>query len=119
MRHVLIAALALASASAVTAGQLPADVNEHIVYTGTGGTPLSKNGVDFWSAGQTPFRYRVLGTFTDRRGDGRFAGNAIGSASVARQIKALGGDGVLVMSQERTYGDEIATTMMVFKYVDR
>jgi hypothetical protein len=119
MRPLLIAALALAGASSAAAGQLPPDVNEHIVYTGTGGTPLSKGGVDFWTAGQTPLRYRVLGTFIDRRGDGRFAGNAVGSASVARQIKALGGDGVLVMSQERTYGDEIATTMMVFKYVDQ
>lgn len=118
MRQILIAAVALAAASAVAAAQLPADVNEHIVYTGTGGTPLSKNGVDFWSAGQTPFRYRVLGTFTDRRGDGRFAGNAIGSASVARQIKALGGDGVLVMSQAPDYGGDILTTMMIVKYVD-
>jgi hypothetical protein len=116
MRHLLLAVLALAAIPA--AAQAPADVNPHIDYAGTGGTPITRDGVDFWTAGQTPRRYRVLGILTDRRGDGRFSGNAVGSASVARQIRARGGDGVLVMSQLPDYGDQIATTMMIVKYVD-
>ncbi|MDO9487336.1 MAG: hypothetical protein Q7J32_03105 [Sphingomonadaceae bacterium] len=118
MRHLLFAALALTALPAAAAAQLPQDVNAHIIYTGTGGTALSKEGVDFWTAGQTPRRYRVLGTIVDRRGSGRFSGNAVGSAGVAKQVKKLGGDGVLVMSQAPDYGDQIATTMMVVKYVE-
>jgi len=118
MRHPLLAALALIAIPAVAAAQLPADANPHITYTGTGGVPLRKDGVDFWAVGQSPPRYRVLGTLVDRRGDGRFSGNAIGSAGVARQIRNLGGDGVMVMSQAPDYGGQIATTMMVVKYVE-
>ncbi len=118
MRPLLLAALALAAIPAVAAAPAPEDVNAHIVYTGTGGTPLTKDGIDFWSAGQTPRRYRVLGILTDRRGSGRFSGNAVGSASVARQIRTRGGDGVLVMSQLPDDGDQIATTMMIVKYAD-
>lgn len=118
MRPSLLTALLLAALPVPAAAQLPADVNAHIVYTGTGGTPLSKDGVDFWTTGQTPPRYRTLGQIIDRRGSGRFAGNAVGSAGVAKQIRKLGGDGVLVMSQTPDYGDQIATTMMVVKYVD-
>ena len=118
MRHLLLTALALTALPAVAGAQLPQDVNTHIIYTGTGGTALTKDGVDFWSAGQTPRRYRVLGTIVDRRGSGRFSGNAVGSSGVAKQIRKLGGDGVLVMSQVPDYGDQIATTMMVVKYVE-
>lgn len=118
MRCILLTALVLTAIPAFAAAQLPQDVNAHIVYTGTGGTALAKDGIDFWSAGQTPRRYRVIGTITDRRGSGRFSGNAVGSAGVAKQIRKLGGDGVLVMSQVPDYGDQITTTMMVVKYVD-
>lgn len=118
MRHLLPIALAIAAIPAAAAAQLPPEVNAHIVYTGTGGTPLTKDGIDFWPVGQSPPRYRTLGMITDRRGDGRFAGNAIGSGSVAKQIRARGGDGVLVMSQAPDYGGDILTTMMIVKYVD-
>lgn len=118
MRHLLLTALVLIATPVFAGAQPLSDVNPHIIYTGTGGTPLSKDGVDFWSVGQSPPRYRVLGTITDRRGDGRFSGNAIGSGSVAKKIRNLGGDGVLVMSQAPDYGGQLATTMMVVKYVE-
>lgn len=118
MRHLLPIVLALTAIPAFAAAQLPQEVNAHIVYTGTGGAPFTKDGIDFWPVGQSPRRYRTLGTIADRRGDGRFAGNAIGSGSVAKKIRQLGGDGVLVMSQAPDYGGDILTMMMIVKYVD-
>lgn len=118
MRHPLPIVLSLAVIPAAAAAQLPQEVNAHIVYTGTGGTPVTREGIDFWPVGQSPRRYRTLGTIADRRGDGRFAGNAIGSGAVAKKIRQLGGDGVLVMSQAPDYGGEILTTMMIVQYVD-
>lgn len=118
MRHILLIVFVLAAMPASAGGQLSQDVNTHIIYTGNGGTKVTKAGVDFWSAGQPPRRYRVLGMITDRRGNGRFSGNAVGSASLAKQIRNRGGDGVVVMSQVPDHADQIITTMMIVKYVD-
>ena len=116
MQFALLTAIAL---TALTATPTHAqDVNPHINYTGEGGSRVTAGGVDFWQGGEPPRKYRVLSTIVDRRGTSRFAGNAIGSKSVAKQVKALGGDAVLVKSQVAEYGDQIATTMMIVKYVD-
>jgi hypothetical protein len=115
MRHLLLPIIAL-TAVAVTPTHAQ-DVNPHINYTGEGGARVTAEGVDFWQGGEPPRKYRVLGTIVDRRGTGRFAGKAIGSKGVAKQVRSLGGDAVLVVSQ-RPAGDEIATTMIVVKYVD-
>ncbi|MFC3711017.1 hypothetical protein ACFOMD_00450 [Sphingoaurantiacus capsulatus] len=115
MRHLLLTALALTALS--TTSTHAQDVNPHINYAGEGGARVTTGGIDFWQGGEPPRKYRVLGTIVDRRGAGRFAGTAIGSKGVAKQVRALGGDAVLVVSQLPA-GDEIATTMTVVKYVN-
>ena len=69
------------------------------ISEGRGGTKVVAHGVDFWTTGEPPKRFQVLGIITDKRGTGWIAGDAIGSSSVATKVKEVGGDAVIVMGQ--------------------
>lgn len=68
------------------------------IVDGRGGTRTTKNGIDYWTHGEPPRRFKILGMITDKRGTGRFAGDAIGSASVAKLTKKVGGDAVIFLT---------------------
>jgi len=70
------------------------------VQEGSGGTKVTKNGVDFWMTGAPPRKYRVLGIVSDSRGSGLLSGNALTSPSVAAKVKEVGGDAVVVIGQD-------------------
>lgn len=101
------------------------------VVDGQGGTKVAADGVDFWTLGTPPHRYQVLGVITDTRGSGLFSGEAIGNPGIAKRVKSLGGDAVIVMGRDtqvsggmvNPYGQMMlarrnTTQMLVVKYLD-
>lgn len=75
------------------------------IAEGRGGTKVTAHGVDFWTTGEPPRRFQVLGQIIDKRGTGVLAGDAVGSAGVAKKVKEVGGDAVIMGStSERTVG---------------
>jgi len=83
------------------------------VRQGEGGTKVTKDGIDFWTSGSPPRAYRVIGELEDKRGSGLLHPDAVGSGSVAAQIKKVGGDGALVLSQDSQVVGGIVSNGMV------
>ena len=108
---------------------------------GQGGSRTTANGIDFWTTGDPPRRYQIIGIIRDNRGTGAFFGNAIGSSGIAKKVREVGGDAVILMNQtssitgvwsqgqastsgNQTYGSGLAipieervTTFAVVKYL--
>lgn len=68
---------------------------------GRGGTRTTTDGIDFWTMGDPPRRYQVIGVITDKRGTGLFAKQAIAASNVAKAVHDAGGDAAIVLSSER------------------
>jgi hypothetical protein len=100
------------------------------ITDGSGGTKVTKDGVDFWTTGDPPRRYQVLGILTDTRGSGLFSGDAMGSAGLAKKIRDLGGDAVLMAGRNSHVNGAMVsggnvlvarrttTELVVVKYLD-
>ena len=71
------------------------------VREGTGGKSLSAHGVDFWTRGAPAGRYRIVGTFFDRRSDELLEGDVIGSERIAKAARKYGADGLVVLWRDR------------------
>ena len=69
------------------------------VVEGRGGSRTTKDGVDFWTMGDPPRRYQVIGIIRDNRGTGVVHGNAIGSSGIAKKVREVGGDAVVLFNQ--------------------
>jgi hypothetical protein len=70
------------------------------ISEGRGGTKIVAHDVDFWTTGQPPRRFQVLGILTDKRCNScSFSGEAVGSRSIAKQVKEVGGDAVIILDQ--------------------
>lgn len=67
---------------------------------GTGGTKITKNGIDYWTTGSPARRYQILGVLIDARKGRITDGSVLGSKSVAEKAKAAGGDAVLLETAE-------------------
>ena len=65
------------------------------VQTGSGGTKITENGIDYWTTGTPPRRYQILGVLTDARKDRLADGKVLGSKSVARRALSVGGNAVI------------------------
>lgn len=99
---VLIGSLLLASATpAFSQAKIDFAAYEGtpVIKIGTGGTKISKNGIDYWTTGEPPRRYQVIGAVQDKRDETWDGGHAIGSPSIAKKVKKAGGDGVIVLSE--------------------
>ena len=140
MRKTILWAAALAVVSAVPAsarGRFIAYDGSSARHTGTGGTSLARDGVDFWTSGTPARRFEILGTLVDTRSSGVNSPDPVGSASLARQARALGADGLILASRRVrregsvggwTGGDTISlagprvtlttTTFVVVRYLD-
>lgn len=70
-----------------------------IVENGSGGTKITRHGIDYWTSGTPPRRYQVIGRISDRRSEEMDGGHAIGSKTVARKVKAAGGSAVILLAQ--------------------
>jgi hypothetical protein len=100
--RILVATAVLAFASPLSARVTFAQYDgPNAERVGGGGTRITKNGVDWWTAGSPSRRYRVLGVITDTRSNKPFRGQALGSKSIAKQVKNAGGDAVILMGQDR------------------
>lgn len=71
-----------------------------VIKTGEGGTKVSKNGIDYWTSGEPPRRFQVVGMIEDKRDEMLDGGHAIGSPNIAGKVKKAGADAVIVQSQE-------------------
>lgn len=69
------------------------------VIEGQGGSRTTKDGVDFWTTGDPPRRYQIIGIIRDNRGTGALHGNAIGSSGIAKKVREVGGDAVILLNQ--------------------
>lgn len=98
-----IAAVLMVSAAlpAAARGQFTAYDGSNARHTGTGGTSVARDGVEFWTDGTPARRFEILGTLTDTRSAGPSARDSVGSASIARQARSLGGDGLIVANRRR------------------
>jgi hypothetical protein len=132
-RQSLIAVFALAAAMAgpaLAGAKFATYEGRDAVREGEGGTRVEKDGVDFWTTGTPPRRYQVIGILTDKRNDCLLCGNAIGSGSLAKRVKALGGDAVVLLDQStRVKGAVVnyglvttvrrdTTQLLVVRYLD-
>lgn len=101
------------------------------IKVGTGGTKITKNGVDYWTSGSPPRRYQIIGMITDKRDEEWDGGHAVGSPKVARLVLQAGGDAVIISSQTEggsgggagfggmfaLGGSKTLTTMTAIKYL--
>ena len=69
------------------------------VVEGQGGSRTTKDGVDFWTIGDPPRRYQIIGIIRDNRGTGPLHGNAIGSSGIAKKVREVGGDAAILLNQ--------------------
>lgn len=69
------------------------------IVEGQGGSRTEKDGVDFWTMGDPPRRYQIIGIIRDNRGTGVFHGNAVGSSGIAKKVREVGGDAVILLDQ--------------------
>lgn len=129
---VAIAALLPSVAVAGAKIQYSAYEGPESIATGTGGTKITKNGIDYWTSGTPPRRYQVIGLVTDKRDEEWDGGKAIGSPRLAGKVKKAGGNAVIVQSQTEggatggagiggifaLGGSKTMTTMLVVRYLE-
>lgn len=73
------------------------------IKEGQGGSKKTVAGIDFWSDGLPPFKFKLLGYVTDKRlKSGLFGMLSMSSleTDVASEAKKVGGDGVIVVGSE-------------------
>src|SRR3546814_16860557 len=56
----------------------------------------TKHGIDYWTMGDPPRRYKVIGIIRDKRGDGPLSVAALGSKSVAKATLNAGDRKIVV-----------------------
>lgn len=102
MRKLIVAAVAILMVSTTAAearGQFIPYEGDNARHTGTGGTSIARDGVEFWTSGTPARRFEILGTLSDTRASGVTSPDPVGSASLARQARRLGGDGLILASR--------------------
>jgi hypothetical protein len=113
----LIAALAmLAIEGSAFAGDFVSYEGKDSVQEGTGGEKKVVDGVDFWSNGAPPRKFKLLGFVTDSRLKSGLIGKMRMSgleSSIAREAKKAGGDAVILSGSEsetKSYVGQTQTT---------
>lgn len=94
------AALAALASPAFAGSTFAAYEGANSVVTGTGGTKVVDEGIDWWTAGDPPRKFQILGVITDERRDKPLSGKAIGSKSIAKKVNEVGGNAVIVHNQD-------------------
>lgn len=69
---------------------------------GEGGTRFSSDGIDFWTTGMPPRRYKILGVLTDTRRNQKFAAASFAS-DVATKVREIGGNAVIYQNEGTEY----------------
>ena len=126
-----MAALIQSSASLAKARFETYEARNSIV-DGNGGSRTAKDGIDFWTIGDPPRRYQIIGIIRDKRGTGVFHGNALASSKIAKMVREAGGDAVILLDENTTLKGVLSrgsgfaipiqqrtTTLAVVKYLER
>jgi hypothetical protein len=92
--------LALLASPAWAGNQFSIYEGPNAVQTGTGGAKITKDGVDFWTDGTPPRKFQILGFITDTRKDKLLSGHAVGSSGLAKRVRQVGGDALIVMGED-------------------
>lgn len=95
---VAMAALILSCAATAKARFEPYEARNPIVE-GNGGSHTAKDGIDFWSLGDPPRRYQIIGIIRDKRGTGAFSGDAVASSKIARMVREVSGDAAILLDE--------------------
>src|SRR3954465_14411160 len=93
----------LVAASASLAQDFIAFEGKNAIREGEGGAKKTVEGVDFWSDGEPPRKFKLVGYITDRRQKSGLIGMASMSGlerDVANLAKKNGGDAVILMNSE-------------------
>lgn len=96
-------ALSILPVSETFAQEFQAYEGRNAIREGDGGTKKNVDGIDFWSNGAPPYRFKLLGFITDRRHKSGLFGMISMSgleSSVAEVAKKSGGDAVIQVSSE-------------------
>jgi hypothetical protein len=96
VRAAILIALILASTSALAGVEYQAYEGKEPIMDGQGGTRVSKHDIDYWTMGTPPRKFQIIGLITDVRKSGKLSGKTIGSETIAKKVKAAGGDAVIV-----------------------
>jgi hypothetical protein len=101
------------------------------IRQGEGGTVVKKNGVDFWTTGTPPRKYKVLGVITDKRSEDIFGKTAVDDKKLAKKVGELGGTAVIIMDESTSSGGglfvsgvyvedkKFTTRFLVVQYIDQ
>ena len=100
-RLVISLTLAAVAASTPAYGKTRFETYEarETIFQGQGGSRILKDGIDFWTVGDPPRTYQIIGIIRDNRGTGPLHGNAVGSKGVAKVAREAGGDAVILLNQ--------------------
>lgn len=118
---ILAAAVSMMPSVASAKAQFMAYEGRDQIVQGTGGTRVTSEGVDFWTNGTPPRRYKVIGVINDKRGTGAFSGKAVGSKNIAQLARKAGGDALIVTDDNVpavAYYPRVLSQMVVIKYLD-
>lgn len=121
-RAALVAMLAFLTPAPAQAGsEYSAYQGPDAIRTGTGGSSVSSNGIDYWTHGTPPRKYKIIGYLTDRRRVRALMRKVAGSPSIAKQAMEHGGDAVIIEDQQRVaenflVSDDVST-LQVIKYL--
>jgi len=97
---IALAAFGLAS-SAAARTHFESYEGRDSVVEGRGGTRTTTDGIDFWTMGDPPRRYQVIGVITDKRGTGLLSKSAVNASNVAKAVRDAGGDAAIILSSDR------------------
>jgi hypothetical protein len=91
------------------------------VREGHGGTRQVVDGMDWWTSGEPPRHYRVLGTIMDNRGSGIIA-KVTFESNIVKMARQAGGDAVIEITNPGFPGatdfNRRTAKFFVIKYVD-
>jgi hypothetical protein len=83
------------------------------VQQGNGGEKKTVNGVDFWSSGAPPRKFKIIGYVTDRGPNSGLIGMIRMSSlesSIAKEAKKAGGDAVILMNSQTATKAHVSNT---------
>src|SRR5579864_8344053 len=109
----LLAAMLLAAWPATASTEFLAYQGRDSIHEGQGGDKKVVDGVDFWVDGSPPQRFQVLGAITDERWRSGLYGLMQISRlqhDIAKEVRAVGGDGVIITdAEDRVWGYSTST----------
>jgi hypothetical protein len=87
------------------------------IFEGQGGAKETIDGIDFWTSGEPPRKFKMLGVINDVRVANPITMNGLKGA-VAQKAKEAGGDAVIWNGESNRHGDRASSKFAVVKYLN-